>query len=295
MSYCLKPGEPATESIRRIAREQLEKALEEMTKLSGAGDEHAVHRLRKSVKKLRALLRLVKPEIPAKVYEEENQRLRHVAGLFSDARDSAVQLQVVEELREKSDLAQEDFSEVTRLLRESRDRAAAGQRDVQQEATALLAAVHDRLEGWPLEKVTVAALTKAFGRTYRKGRQCFRHVLDHRAPETFHSWRKWTKNVWYQSQILQALNFTVLCQVADAADLLGQHLGQLHDLAFLREELEKMEKAPLQEREVIMTLLDAREQFLETTVLDLGRRFYAEKAGDFKRRLRRYATDWREN
>lgn len=292
MSYRIETTETASAGVRRIAREQLERALAETAHLAGPKEGSAVHGLRKRTKKIRALLRLLKGEISGEVFREENNRLRQLAHSFSDLRDARVQLQVFEKLRETAGLPPAALAGVAKLLDEDLKHASAALRPPPAETVAALTGLHDRLEGWPLDELTVAALANAFARTYRKARRCFHHVLDHRSPEVFHSWRKRSKNVWYQARVLQQLHSVVICEISDAAASHGSHLGDLHDLAFLREKLERCERAPADERETLRALIDARAPALEQIALDLGRRFYAEKPRVFQRRLRRYAADW---
>lgn len=291
MSYRIETAENPADGVRRIAREQLARALAETAHLGGPEEASAVHGLRKRVKKIRALLRLVQREIGGEIFREENARLREVAHTCSDLRDARVQLQLLEKLRAEAELAPTALARFARLLREDL-KQAAGQFPPPAETIAALTALYDRLEGWPIDELTAAALAAAFARTYRQARRCFHHVLEQRTPEIFHAWRKRTKNVWYQARLLQQLNPVVLCQISDAAASLGGHLGDLHDLAFLRAKLERSELAPARERDLLRGLVEVRVPALEEIALDLGRRFYAEKPGAFKRRLRRYADAW---
>ena len=59
MSYRLEPQEPLGAGIKRIAREQIDQALEQLTANPENRDE-AVHDARKRFKKIRAALRLVR-------------------------------------------------------------------------------------------------------------------------------------------------------------------------------------------------------------------------------------------
>ena len=59
MEYRLKRGERAPEGVRRMAAEQLDKALEHLACQDGKGDKH-IHEARKATKRLRALMRLVR-------------------------------------------------------------------------------------------------------------------------------------------------------------------------------------------------------------------------------------------
>ena len=71
MKYRLKRGESTPEGVRRMAAEQLGKALEHLACQDGKRDKH-IHEARKATKRLRALVRLVRRELGAEVYALEN-------------------------------------------------------------------------------------------------------------------------------------------------------------------------------------------------------------------------------
>ena len=232
-------------------REQLERALRESAQLQGPRKAKAAHATRKRIKKIRAVLRLVKKEIGAEVYGEESERLRQVAHAFADLRDADAQLDLLEELSESAGLEAGAFAMTSNLLSANLREAARSGQEQREEAIALLASIGDRLEGWPLDHLTLKDLCCAFQKTYRKARKCFHYALDHRTADTLHSWRKHTKRVWYQARLLQELRSPVICEIANGADVLGARLGDLHDLAFLREQLKGHGDITASEHEVL--------------------------------------------
>jgi hypothetical protein len=116
MSFRLKENEPLAPGIRRIAREQLEKALAEMRGESHKDEGPAVHATRKHMKRARALLRLVRREIGPEIFKGENERLRDIGRAFSGSRDAWVQLQVLDKLRESSGQDEDAFAETRTAL-----------------------------------------------------------------------------------------------------------------------------------------------------------------------------------
>ena len=160
------------------------------------------------------------------------------------------------------------------------------------EAGTTLQEICDRLEGWPLDDLGMDDLCCALPRSYRRRRKGLRRAGTEPTAENFHALRKRVKEVWYQSRILQSLNPTVMCAMADAAKTLGQELGDLHDLAIFRNRLETEEGCRDDERILLLELIGRRESELEQIALDLGARFFAEKRLAFERRLLRYGREW---
>ena len=62
-----------------------------------------MHGARKDLKKTRALLRLVRPALPGKVYRRENRELRDIARALSSTRDADVLVAVVDGLHKRYD------------------------------------------------------------------------------------------------------------------------------------------------------------------------------------------------
>lgn len=294
MSYRLKTDEPLTTGVRRIAREQLEGALQKIGPAVAGQEAEPVHSTRKHIKKARTLLRLVRDEIGKEIYRRENRLLADVARSFSDARDARVCLEMVQILSEQC--GQKDaFPKTIAALKTEIEDASGSFASRQGMAEKELLRLFDQIEGWPLDNLGMDDLCSALKDAYRVGRKLFRRAECEATPENFHSWRKRVKHVWYQSRILRELNCTFFCELADAAGTLGEHLGDLHDLTFLRSWLEKDHDSPDDERAILLGLVCIRERELEKIALDLGARFFAEKPGAFERRVIRYAGNWPES
>ena len=106
--YFFKKGEALPDAIRRILSEQLTQAVEV---LSGDRDslEKAVHEARRSLKRARSLLRLVRFAIP-NTYARENQRLRDVGRSLSELRDAHALAQTLDDLERSRNGGQADES-----------------------------------------------------------------------------------------------------------------------------------------------------------------------------------------
>src|SRR6266516_4013585 len=73
--YRLKGDETIADGVRRVATAQLDDALENLRDPSRDRGE-AVHEARKDLKKVRAILRLVRDRVGDDLYKVENRRLR---------------------------------------------------------------------------------------------------------------------------------------------------------------------------------------------------------------------------
>ena len=100
MSMELKSNQSVQKNIRRIAKKLVEKTLEDLAESSKKSRDRAVHDARKGLKKLRACLRLVRPEAGERIYREENRRYRDAARPLTEVRDAKILVESLGSLQE---------------------------------------------------------------------------------------------------------------------------------------------------------------------------------------------------
>jgi hypothetical protein len=100
MSFELRSGDSLRKGIRRVIRKQLDDALEELTGEHRGQRDEAVHETRKCFKKVRAVLRLVRPVIGTKAYRAENTCLRDAARPLTEVRDAKILIETLDGLIE---------------------------------------------------------------------------------------------------------------------------------------------------------------------------------------------------
>ncbi len=99
MSYRIAPSKNLGEEIRRVAGEQVSKAMAELDNADLDRDK-VVHQVRKRCKKLRGLLRLVRPGMEA-TYANENAAFRDAARLLSSLRDAKTLIGTYDDLMDQ--------------------------------------------------------------------------------------------------------------------------------------------------------------------------------------------------
>jgi CHAD domain-containing protein len=288
MGFKLKLREPLPDGLKRVFREQVESALDlcrHPTKQRGV----TVHEVRKHLKKLRAAMRLGIPEVGKNRHTREDRCVRKIGRLVSDLRDAQVRLQTLVQLRDETSKGPEEspFPRIEELLSLERESFSAAFAGWQKQAIPQLERVEARLLKWPLDGLTWKQVCGAVGKIYKRGQRGLAKTIDDPEPENFHAWRKRVKDIWYQLRILQPLNRMVLTEMAHDAGVLGELLGREHDLNFLwaRLETERGDEGLRDELAQLEKLIRKRGKRLRTNALELGRRFYAEPAKAFAKRI----------
>jgi CHAD domain-containing protein len=288
MGFRLKLREPLPDGLKRVFREQTESALElcrHPAKQRGV----TVHEVRKHLKKLRAAMRLAIPEVGKKRHVREDCCVRKIGRFVSDLRDAQVRLQTLIQLRDDTAKKPENspFPRIEELLSLERESFSAAFAGWQKQAIPQLERVETRLLSWPLEDLTWKQVCGVVAKIYKRGQRGLAKTIDDPDPENFHAWRKRVKDLWYQLRILQPLNRMVLTEMAHDADVLGELLGCEHDLEFLwaRLDTENGDETLRDELAQLEKLIRKRGKRLRTNALELGRRFYAEPAKAFAKRV----------
>jgi CHAD domain-containing protein len=288
MGFRLKLREPLPDGLKRVFREQMESALElcrHPAKQRGV----TVHEVRKHLKKLRAAMRLAIPEVGRNRHAREDCCVRKIGRLVSDLRDAQVRLQTLIQLRDETAKKPENspFPHIEELLSLERESFSAAFAGWQKQAIPQLERVATRLLKWPLEDLTWQQVCGVVAKIYKRGQRGLAKTIDDPEPENFHAWRKRVKDLWYQLRILQPVNRVVLTEMARDAEVLGELLGREHDLNFLWARLEKesSDEALRDELAQVEKLIRKRGKRLRTNALELGRRFYAEPAKAFAKRI----------
>ncbi len=291
MTYELEPEETLSRGIRRIAREQVAGAIQQL--LHSPDLHEAVHDARKRCKKMRAVVRLARGELGPR-FASENAFYRDTARRLSEARDAQAMVESWDKLaaRFPEEINGRWAQAVHRGLSARRDALAGSGGDLPTIVTEVVAELRTalrRIRRWPLEENRFAAVRPGLGRTFRSGRGALAQALDEPSDANLHEWRKQVKYHWYHSRILVVAWPAMMGPWRDALGELSTLLGDDHDLALLRDRMtEEVPRGARCHREEILELFDRRRKELQERAFVLGRRIYAESREAFEQRLERW-------
>jgi CHAD domain-containing protein len=280
MAYRFKRGEKIEPGVQRIAAEQLDELLAEFDDDSISVEER-IHASRKRVKKVRGLLRLVRPALGS-TYLAENDALRDAARLLSSARDGQIIVAAFDAITARDAQGQPaaTYSIVRDSLLKRRQEQLGEPSDLQDrlaEYRARIAAVRNRIDDWRLGKKGVRAARQGFQRTYAAAKSALARTDG--APEAFHQWRRRVKDHWCHLLLLENLWPSVIKSHGKRIDELAGLLGEANDLAVLLQVLkskptESSERAPF---DAIVTLASERQEHLHAKAQTLGADLFQAK------------------
>jgi CHAD domain-containing protein len=297
MPYRLLQDEPVGQGLRRVAREQITRAIDEV--LDEQLDRHAaVHQVRKRCKKIRAVLRLCRTQCE-KTYQAENAVFRDAARRLSGFREAKAMVETVDELL-RSCNKEADRAPLETL----RERLAREREEIAEEGTSLGERLAEfkvtmeealaRVDSWHIGGRGFDTVEGGLRKTYRRGRRALGDAYPHPNAEALHEWRKRVKYHWYHTRLMRDIWRRAMNARRNALDDLADLLGTHHDLATLRQWLrDKSPRLPQNGHlATLRALIGRRQAALETMARTSGERLFAEKPKHLVRRLRRYWEVW---
>ena len=292
------PGEPLGEALQRMTLGQLDLAIELLGDEGGGGralDREAIHETRKALKRLRALVRLLREELGEQQYQREHAILRDAARRLTGARDAEVMVTTLDALlrRHPRKLGRRrPLIELRKLLvaeRAAAEHKTLGDRAMRGEVLRELSGLRERAKRWSLpERPGIALVELDLRRIYRDGRKRKRRVARGRGgAHATHAWRKRVKDLRYAAEILGQR------PLARRADRLAELLGEEHDLVVLIGLLPPAGRAPFKgkrgkrARKALLKRIARRRRQLRKGALREGERLYGRRPKKFLRRVRR--------
>jgi CHAD domain-containing protein len=300
MGYQLHERETVPQGIKRIATEELDGAIHQLTVSINGNRKRAVHQARKHFKKSRAVVRLIRDELGETNYKQENHCFRDAGRQLSDLRDAYVRIETLDKLTEhyQEFLDANAFADLRQLLVQSYEstREQVRDQDAIAEIVSTLHTAKQRVEDWQIRDDWVA-LASGLQRVYRRGYDAMFQACETPTAENMHEWRKRVKYLWYHLRILTPMWSQPLDTLTNQLKQLADDLGDDHDLAvlcdFLLNPCDRAADAN-SELGLLLALIQRRQLELQTHARFIGQRLYAESPSAFVERLGVYWRAWQE-
>lgn len=264
--FRLDPHAPTARAVRVLALAQIDHAIDHLAR----GNERDIHEARKACKRVRALLRLLRPGLPG--YRRENARVRDAARALASLREA-------DALRATARSLGLGLTVTAPPPTAARLRAATGR------ATRLLRLQRRAAAAWPADALSRAMLDRAFLDGYRRARRDGRRAARKPQAAALHEWRKQVKYHRYHCEALARL-WPQLAPRVPALDALGEWLGRHHDLEVLALQLRRRPHLlPLAALPRAERRLRAEQRRIAARALRAGARLFAEDARPWLARL----------
>ena len=301
----LFPAETLADELRHIALGQLDHAIRLLAAENGTAPAgNAVHETRKAIKRLRALMRLLRGQLGAKSFARENAVLRDAGLRLAGARDAEVRVITLDGLLERYPRKLGRRRGVARLRSQLIAQREQGILDAYEDHRARaevlgeLRALRERVDAWSFPRQEGIAIVEPGLRSiYRQGDRRRRRAArsEPSGARAMHQWRKRVKDLRYAAETLDrggkgaGGSSKDVRRVARRADRLGEMLGEEHDLALLEARVRERSRQFAGERKThkrLLALIASRRRKLRKRALREGERLYRRPPRGFVRRVK---------
>jgi CHAD domain-containing protein len=238
--FRLGVGEPLALGMRRIVLEQVDRSIDLLRHEPDL--DRCVHELRKALKRVRAVLRLVRGELGRFRYRQENVVIRDTARRWSPLREAAVTAGVAADLTDDTEL----FGELLgrRLVAMLDARADALRTDIgtdrqlRTDTVTTLLAFRSRVARFPVVgdgafPDTFSSVRPGLARIARRAAADMAVAEARPTAHLLHEWRKDVKYLRHHMEVVQPVWEDLFGALAGRFQALGDVLGDEHDLATL--------------------------------------------------------------
>jgi CHAD domain-containing protein len=294
MAFRLKQGASISSEIRRIVLKQLEAAISELHSVGDPQSDDAVHDARRRIKKIRAIIRLVRPVLD-KAYRAVDRDLSTVSRLLAPVADGRGIVETLKEIEHRypASLPKRTL-EVARagvLRNGARADGDAHARGILKMAAGTLRSERNRVKRWQIRGDGFRAIAPGLEESYRRARRMMLVTWSKPKPSHFHTWRRYVKDHWFHIRLLEGRCGNHLVAYERRIEALDGILGEYHNVILLRELLVTDGSLPRVEAARCLRVVARYQRLLRRHAEILGARIYTERPRRFVRRVRHL---WRD-
>jgi CHAD domain-containing protein len=287
----------AAHDARSKLCEQIDEALRCLDDEKPSGTK--IHDARKAIKRSRATLRLLRDVLPEQTYRLENVTLRNAARPLSAVRDARVLIEQLDNLVAREHFEPREATGFRAALGQEqhhlRRKIARDHTGFQRTRNTLRDARH-RMASSKVDSRGWSDLSKGLRRVYARGRKALREARTECTTQCLHEWRKQSKYLMYQLELLEPIAPDPIDELADCAHRLSNRLGDDHDLTVLRQKALAHANAfrARGELDALIEAIEHRQSRLRKKAFKIGAKLYDEKPAQFRMRFDRYWKRARE-
>ncbi|MBV8330167.1 MAG: CHAD domain-containing protein [Verrucomicrobia bacterium] len=251
-----------------------------------------IHAIRVIIKRLRALLRLIRPVLNKTVFDRENSRLRTAAHRLAFERDADVARQTLAMLPR----SQGHQAEAVKML--SSQKNGDSQPETIQARNYVemdLERTRRSLHGMRISRAGWDAIEPGLTAVYRKCRKRMQRALRRGEDDAFHKWRITVKHLYYELQMLRPVWPKRLDKMIARLSQLQEKIGTDHDLVILKRSLASRPHPTGDAEgvdEVLQTVADEIAK-LRKLAKPLGKTIFLQSPRRFVRKMKRHWVHWR--
>ncbi|MCD6258229.1 MAG: CHAD domain-containing protein, partial [Helicobacteraceae bacterium] len=238
VSYSINLKKNVEKQSQKVALSQLKKSIEEIEDNSLSMDKK-IHQLRKRCKKMRGLLRIIRPQLQISgVYDAQNQYFKETAKQFSAIRDKRMLEETFKKIVLKYNLDENRYMQIVQSIESMKVQSEISVQNYFALYRAEFEENRKNIEQYRLKEKSSRALDKGIKKGYKKASKLKKKAYKTQSDKDFHAWRKWVKYHWYHMRLIKKNEECVLGPRVKVSGILADILGDEHDLSVFKRFIE---------------------------------------------------------
>ena len=289
--FILKKKEDIKEGIIRIMMEQINLAIHHAGYIKNKTDKR-VHEIRKSFKRLRAVLRLIRDEIGYNKYMEANILFRDLGRSLSLYRDCYTYISTLKKIRHK--IPPKELKNYFIILKELKNQKAQLilEFDMDNKIENIinqLKVTNQSIQQIPIVNDDFTVFYGGLKRIYRQSKKLFVETIEQPTDEVIHTWRKRVKYLWHQIQVLENIWPEQLSTWRKILKKISELLGLNHDLTLLHQKIVQLRNSTtiIKTKRIESLILRLRDYYYLQAVHQ-GQLFFIDSPEQFVKKFNQY-------
>ena len=298
MPYQLTKNEPIETSLKNILISGIKDAASVLSLKRGLHREQ-FKQARKSLKKARAVLFLLRGSISEERFGEEEKNLRALSATFREVREAHVTEEVFQKLcrDNKNKSREEDLKEINDfLIRKSNETVEQiFQKEKKlKEAIALLTAAMERIPEIKIKRDVWESIEEGIRSIYIECSELKDFCQDSDDVGAFIDWRKAVKFLRIELDFFKDGLSTEIEKWNRRLHELSDCLGEFQDLTMIQDQLEEGKKEIRNKKSLdeVVQMIKSRKKSLKKIAREIGREVFSQKPKAFTREFNSATTQW---
>ena len=299
--FLLIGAELSGQQVRQVIIGQIDNVID-LIDNSETGFDETIHAIRKSIKRIRAILRMIRFPMGKKLYDRENLFFRDVNRTISAIRDSKVNIDVfksiVDEFSGEKDeqtihMIDDHLSNQYNKLKQEFDFKEKGKEQLR----SLLKDARRRLAGPEFDSIRKGQVMKGIKYTYLQGKKSLAIAEHDFSDRNLHELRKQVKHLRYQVQLIRFIWDPYFAFLDKSIEVVSDGLGYDHDLVEIKAKLSAFNNDNITGKFIndLLIFIEEKQQKIRKSIWSDIQKIYSENPEFFSRRINRYRKIFRKS
>ncbi len=257
-----------------------------------------IHEIRRSLKKMRAFIRLIKPVYKSEEFKQLNDILGKINKILAEVRESRVNIQIFGKILPK--LEKKLMNGTLELVHKYLQNECTQKESNIHKLNEILDEVKSQLREFiqiinavDMQKISFQEIVEGIVSVYKSGKKLLKDSVKTEETEIVHTWRKYVKHLQFELSFIKNYLSDYYLDQIDKLQQISNFLGEEHDLVVLSNHIENHLQNELTAQEVyqIINIINRRRNKLRKKAFKLGRTVFDTNTSYFRKEIESFLVN----